>query len=229
MVHDHWPASPNRIAIGGGDLSARERLRQMQPLVTRVLAQTRSRLLGGDTHVRDKVLSVFEPHTEAIRKGKVAKPTEFGKLVTIRKAASNHHDVCGPCDATRRYDAVDAALIDASRSLAVHRIWPPPIAASPGQERRRGARARGPTRSHPAATRTENAGTTPPRTGSADLPCADSAGVWVRRTEWCIKRRHGLRRCRYHGADGIARWVGLGVIADNLVNTATFLNARVAA
>ena len=28
-----------------------------------------------------------------------------------------------------------------------------------------------------------------------------------------IKRRHGLRRCRYRGADGTARWVGLGVIA----------------
>jgi hypothetical protein len=44
-----------------------------------------------------------------------------------------------------------------------------------------------------------------------------------------LKRRHGLRRCRYHGADGTARWVGLGVIADNLVNTATFLNARATA
>src|SRR5262249_9191952 len=34
----------------------------------------------------DKVLSVFEPHTEAIRKGKHVKPTEFGKLVTIQEA-----------------------------------------------------------------------------------------------------------------------------------------------
>jgi IS5 family transposase len=66
---------------------ARQRLQQMQPLVTRVLTQTRARLLGGDTHVPDKVLSVFQPHTEAIRKGKIAKPTEFGKLVTSRKAS----------------------------------------------------------------------------------------------------------------------------------------------
>ena len=40
-----------------------------------------------------------------------------------------------------------------------------------------------------------------------------------------LKRRHGLRRCRYHGFDGMRRWVGLGVIANNLVSTATFLNA----
>ena len=32
------------------------------------------------------------------------------------------------------------------------------------------------------------------------------------------KRRHGLNRCRYRGDDGMKRWVGLGVIADNLVN-----------
>jgi hypothetical protein len=30
----------------------------MQPLVTRVLARSRARLLGGDTHVPDKVLSI---------------------------------------------------------------------------------------------------------------------------------------------------------------------------
>jgi hypothetical protein len=33
-----------------------------------------------------------------------------------------------------------------------------------------------------------------------------------------IKRRHGLNRCRYKGELGIARWVGLGVIADTLIN-----------
>ena len=33
-----------------------------------------------------------------------------------------------------------------------------------------------------------------------------------------LKRRHGLNRCRYKGMAGIQRWVGLGVIADNLIN-----------
>ena len=44
-----------------------------------------------------------------------------------------------------------------------------------------------------------------------------------------IKRRHGLDRCRYHGEDGMHRWVGLGVIANNLVSTATFSKAQAAA
>jgi hypothetical protein len=33
-----------------------------------------------------------------------------------------------------------------------------------------------------------------------------------------VKRRHGLNRCRYKGQQGIKRWVGLGVIGDNLIN-----------
>lgn len=33
-----------------------------------------------------------------------------------------------------------------------------------------------------------------------------------------LKRRHGLNRCRYKGMPGIQCWVGLGVIADNLIN-----------
>ena len=32
------------------------------------------------------------------------------------------------------------------------------------------------------------------------------------------KRRHGLNRCHYRGDDGMQRWVGLGVISDNLIN-----------
>jgi IS5 family transposase len=33
-----------------------------------------------------------------------------------------------------------------------------------------------------------------------------------------LKRPHGLNRCRYHGLNGMERWVGLGFIADNLIH-----------
>ena len=32
-----------------------------------------------------------------------------------------------------------------------------------------------------------------------------------------LKRRHGLSRCRYRGMQGMERWVGLGVVANNLL------------
>jgi len=37
-----------------------------------------------------------------------------------------------------------------------------------------------------------------------------------------LKRRHGLRRCLYKGDTGMRRWVGLGVIADNLTHIGKF-------
>src|SRR5207245_3817675 len=68
----------------------------MIELTKRVLAQTKARVLQGNTHYPHKLLSVFETHTEAIRKGKAAKPTEFGKLVKIQEAEGfiTAYEVC---------------------------------------------------------------------------------------------------------------------------------------
>src|SRR5437016_10606788 len=74
----------------------REQVRHMIELTKRVLAQTKARVLQGNTHYPHKLLSVFETHTEAIRKGKAAKPTEFGKLVKIQEAEGfiTDYEVC---------------------------------------------------------------------------------------------------------------------------------------
>jgi transposase, IS5 family len=205
---------------------ARQQLQQMRPLVERVLEQTRARVLGGDTHVPDKVLSVFEPHTEAIRKGKIAKPTEFGKLVTIQE--SEHQIITAyevhdrrPADMTLWTPALDRHLAMFDR--------PPDIAAADrgfaSAANEEAASARGVRRVIlPRAGRK-----TPARR-------AHERQRWFRRGQrWrvgcegrisVIKRRHGLRRSRYRGADGTARWVGLGVIANNLRSTAAFINKR---
>jgi transposase-like protein DUF772 len=61
------------------------RLQDTVALVRRVLAQTRARVLSRDTHYPDKVLSIFEPQTEVIRKGKAAKPTQFGKVIKLQE------------------------------------------------------------------------------------------------------------------------------------------------
>jgi IS5 family transposase len=208
---------------------ARERLQQMQPLVTRVLAQTRARLLGGDMHVRDKVLSVFEPHTEAIRKGKIAKPTEFGTLVTIQE--SEHQIITAyevhptrPADMTLWTPALD-------RHIAIFGRAPEVAAADRGFSSAKNEDA--------ALTRGVRRVILPRPGRKTPARRAHERQRWFRRGQrWrvgcegrvsVLKRRHGLRRCRYHGADGTARWVGLGVIADNLVNTANFMNKRAAA
>jgi IS5 family transposase len=57
----------------------------MLPLVQQVMRQTRQRINHGNTHSPGKIVSLFEPHTEIIRKGKAGKPTEFGKMVKIQE------------------------------------------------------------------------------------------------------------------------------------------------
>ena len=41
-----------------------------------------------------------------------------------------------------------------------------------------------------------------------------------------VKRRHGLDRCRYKGDSGMQRWVGLGIIGDNLITIGAALAER---
>src|SRR5207244_8808491 len=64
----------------------RQELDAMVPLVKQVMKQTRARIFRGETRSEGKILSLFEPSTEVIRKGKAAKPNEFGKMVKLQEA-----------------------------------------------------------------------------------------------------------------------------------------------
>jgi transposase, IS5 family len=208
---------------------AQDQLQQMRPLVHRILAQTRARVLGGDTHVPDKVLSVFEPHTETIRKGKIAKPNEFGKLVTIQES---EHQIITAYEVHPRRPA-DVALwtpaLDRHQTIFGRA---PDLAA--------GDRGFSSAANERAATERGVRRVILPRRGpKSPTRRAYEHQRWFRRGQrWrvgcegrisVLKRRHGLDRCRYHGEDGMHRWVGLGVIANNLVSTATFSRARTTA
>jgi IS5 family transposase len=74
-------------------------LRHFLPLVEKGMTQTKERLWGGNNQVEGKVLSLFEPHTEVIRKGKAHKPNEFGRLVRIDEVengiVSGYQVLCG--------------------------------------------------------------------------------------------------------------------------------------
>src|SRR5271165_5322104 len=63
-----------------------ERLETMAEQVRRVVRQTKARVFDGLTQFPGKLVSLFEPHTEIIRKGKAGKPNEFGKLVQLQEA-----------------------------------------------------------------------------------------------------------------------------------------------
>lgn len=187
-----------------------ERLRTTIDVVQRVVAQTRARILRGDTHYPDKVVSVFEPHTQIIRKGKLAKPTEFGRLVKIQEAEGQvitDYVVCAPGQTDR--DLWVPAL-ERHTVLFGH---PPQLAvADSGFASRTNARwAQAHGVRHVVLPRRPNE----PRSRAARTALRWRTGSEGRIS--ALKRCHGLRRCRYRGEAGMQRWVGLGVVANNLL------------
>src|SRR5947209_12560305 len=71
-----------RLALEG----LRQELDEMTSHVRQVMKQTRARIFHGNTRSEGKLLSLFEPSTEVIRKGKAGKPNEFGKMVKLQEA-----------------------------------------------------------------------------------------------------------------------------------------------
>lgn len=204
----------------------RKELDTFVPRVRQVMRQAKQRIFGGDTHVADKLVSIFEPTTEIIRKGKASKPTEFGKMVKIQesenqiitdyvvyeKRPSDSELVVAALDAhekrlgcTPRLVAGDAAFFSAKNEAAAHDRGVKRVCI--------------PSRS----------------TKSADRKREQKKRWFKQGQKWrtgcegrisVLKRRHGLRRCLYKGDAGMKRWVGLGVIADNLHHLGTVLAER---
>src|SRR6266566_156703 len=57
----------------------------MLPRVQQVVRQTRGRIVHGVTTGADKLVSLFEPSAQILRRGKLHRPTEFGALVKVQE------------------------------------------------------------------------------------------------------------------------------------------------
>jgi IS5 family transposase len=206
-------------------LRSRLYLETMIPRVRQVLRQTRQRIDEGNTHAAGKIVSLFEPDTEVIRKGKAGKPTEFGKMVKIQEAENQivtHYEV---------YDRRPADSELLVPSLEVHQKQfgqvPRLVAADAGFFSMRNE-----TEAHGRGVK--QVAVPNLSTKSAERKALQHKRWFRKAMKWrtgcegrisLLKRRHGLDRCRYKGTDGMKRWVGLGVIADNLINIAQALDA----
>jgi IS5 family transposase len=202
---------------------AKQQLDRMIPLVQQVLRQTRERVVRGNTKANGKIFSVFEDHTEVIRKGKTNKPNEFGQLLLVQEAENQfvtHYQVCGPrpADSSLLIPALD-------QHVTVFGQAPKDVAADTGffsAANEAKAEAMGVRRvsipSH--ATKSQKRKERQKKRWFKELQkwrtgCEGRISV--------LKRRHGLNRSRYKGANGMKRWVGWGVIADNAIAIGTHL------
>jgi transposase, IS5 family len=206
----------------------RRQLDDMMPRVKQVMKQTRARIFQGNTRSEDKLLSLFEPSTEVIRKGKAGKPNEFGKMVKLQEA-ENQIVVDYEVYARRPNDSdILVAAIDAHRALLGR--TPRLVAADAAfysNKNEAAAKAKGvkrvciPNRSSKSAERKREQKKRWFRNGQKwRTGCEGRISV--------VKRRHGLDRCRYKGFVGMQRWVGLGIIADNIVNIGRTIDKRLA-
>ena len=205
---------------------AKQQLDEMIPRVQQVMKQARARVLDGNTRADNKILSMFEPDTEVIRKGKASKPTEFGKMVKIQEAENqivthfevfdrrpSDSDLLTPSiekhqellDRVPDLVAADAGFFSAANEAAARKLGVKQVAV--------------PSRS----TKSEK------RKQEQKKPWFKKAQKWRTGCEGRIsvlKRRHGLNRSRYRGTPGMNRWVGLGVMADNIINIGIHLASK---
>jgi transposase, IS5 family len=201
----------------------RSQLATMVERVQQVIKQTKARVFRGDTKFEQKLASVFESQTEIIRKGKASKPTEFGKLLKIQEAENQivtHFEVYEerPTDSSLLVKAVET---HEERTGSAPQI----VAADAGfysQANEKRLEEMGVTN-----ISIPNRHTRSPQRRSHEKRRSFRAGQrWRTGCEGRIsvlKRRHGLSRSLYRGLDGMRRWVGMGVIADNLINMGRLL------
>lgn len=202
------------------------KLKHFVPLVQQVVAQTRARVFEGDRHFAGKLVSLFEEHTQVIRKGKVHKRTEFGRLVRIDQAENG---IVGsfavaegnPEDSTQWEGALQGheesfgrapEMVTADRGF--YSAANEELAHKKGVKRVALA-ARGKLSQHRRELQKQR---------------------WFRRAlRWragieaeiaTLKHRFGMARACYKGEEGFKRAVSWSVIANNLVMIARFKRRR---
>jgi IS5 family transposase len=223
-----------RHALGAGAATAARtgarlttELERLLPLARRVLEQAARRVLRGESvPAGDKVLSLVEPHTALITRHKPGKKVEFGRKLWLAEADG------GIITEARVLDGAPPDAPHVGPSLERHQRQfgrPPRLLAGD-----RGCSTAGTRRDAAKAGvhRVALPHTGPPTAASR----AREQARWFRRGyRWragiegrigVLQRVYGLDRCPDHGADGLARWVGFGVLTANLVTIARATAAR---
>jgi IS5 family transposase len=196
----------------------KKELETMSPRVQQVIRQTRARVLHGDTHAAGKIVSLFEPATEVIRRGKAKQPTEFGKMIKVQEAEAQ---IITSYEVYEKRPSDSDLLVPA---IEVHQqrlgCVPELVAADAGFYSARGEKA-----AHAMGVKrvsVPNRSTKSPERRKLQKKRWFKEGQkWRTGCEGRIsvlKRRHGLNRSRYQGEDGMKIWVGLGVFCDNLIS-----------
>lgn len=205
-----------------------ERFAEVLPRLKQGIRQAERRVLKNDpVPSPEKLLSLFEPHTQVVPRFKAGTPVEFGRKIRLDEvegglitgyavlehaggqdqpylgdALANHERQFGRAPHLLAADRglASAANERLAREAGVKQVALPQVGKAPPGRRRE---ERGPRFRKAYKFR---------------------AGIEGR--IHALRRDHGLKRCRYHGERGMGRWVGWGILAHNLSKVAEAGSAR---
>jgi IS5 family transposase len=197
-------------------------------LGSRVIDQARRRVLHGEQVLNaEKIYSIFEPHTDLIKRGKVRTPIEFGHKVFLAESAQG---------LITQYE-----VLKGNPSDEVH--------VAPSLQRHKQAFGRAPElygsdrgffseQNLTSCTREGVKVVCIPQRGGKKTPEREAcekgaefkegqrfrAGIEGRIS--VLFRGRGMKRCLAEGAERFELWVAAAVLANNLMNIAALLTRR---
>jgi IS5 family transposase len=204
-----------------------ERLEHLVPLVERGIEQAVRRVLEGEqVPAAEKILSLFEEHTQIITRRKIGKPREFGRKILLdeveggivsryeilKDVGREHPHLPESIEAHRKSFGRVPELLTGDRGLysvenerlaheaGIKRVALPKSGRT-SQERQRYEKQRWFRRGFKFR-----------------------AGIEGRIS--VLRRSYGLGRCADHGEEGMGRWVGWGILAHNLAKISEVRAAR---
>jgi len=194
-----------------------ETLTTFIPRARQVIQQTARRILQGEqVSASEKIVSIFEEHTDIIRRGKESRPVEYGHKLWLNEVDGG---------IVSHYRILDGNPSDEKQwkpSLKAHiaTFQQPPFQASADRG----------LSSEPNEKLAHDLGVQqviiPKRGYRSKARLKHEHTTWfVKGRHWhagvegrisVLKRAHGLGRCLAHGLSGFQCWVGWSVIAGNL-------------
>jgi IS5 family transposase len=224
-------ATPSPARVPGGKVDALiQEITAYGERAERVVNQARRRVLEGQAvPTEDKIFSIFEPHTDLIKRGKAQKPVEFGHKVLLSESGRG---------LITEYRVLDGNPTDdrhVAPSLTHHLgLFGAPPALT--------AHDRG-FYSLEALRACQTAGVTTeciPQRGGRKTPeraAHENSRAFRRGQRFragiegrisVLFRGRGMKRCLLHGRERFEVFVGLAVLANNLLVLADLVTQRAA-
>ncbi len=217
-----WAASVGEVAMRllsqALDVATAEALKQYLPIIGKIIGQAERRVLMGEqVPSGEKVYSLFEEHTELIKRGKARKPIEFGHKVLLAETGEKfiiHYEAMPTQKA-------DKELIEASLNAhkKVFRCGPEVLAGDKGfyesRQQLEGLEKKIETVSIcKKGRRTEEEDH---RESTEEFKAGQRFRAGIEGTISVLKRAFKLGRCFFKGFKNFASSVGCSVFCHNLV------------